>query len=254
MLVGLVQKERGKIELKGNDIEDDYSKITSITGYMPERFSLYTDLSVEENMNFFADIHQVPRKLREERKNQFMEKMGMSAFKNRRAGALSGGMKQKLALSTILLAAPEIIILDEPATGVDPLSRIEFFNIISELKEEGKTILISTPYLDEAEQGDYIIFLKNGRIIKEGSISDLRSKFPAKILRILPRGNVFDVVNELKKAPDSGRNLLIKGNHIKYLQKEGEQDYLARIPYHSVEEQVPTLEDIYIYYERGAST
>lgn len=250
LLIGLVKKDSGDIFLKGEKIDSDYSKMTAVAGYMPERFSLYLDLSVVENMNFFADIHGVGRSRREERKTKLLEKTGMSPFKNRRAGALSGGMKQKLALSTILLAAPELIILDEPTTGVDPLSRIEFFNIIEELKTEGKTIVISTPYLDEAERGDYIIFLKNGRVIREASIANLKRDFPAKLYRILPSGNIFDELKRLSALPGLKDAFYIRGKYLKYLQT-GKKNDARLIKAQSIEEEQPRLEDIYLYYERS---
>ena len=249
MLVGLVRKDRGGIFLKGEDIGGDYRKMTAITGYMPERFSLYPDLSVEENLNFFADIHQVPLKKREERKHELLEKTGMLPFKARRARDLSGGMKQKLALASILLSAPRFIILDEPTTGVDPLSRIEFFNIIKDLKAEGKTIAISTPYLDEAEQGDYIVFLKEGKVIKKDSIENLKKNFPARLFKIVPDGNIFDIMESLEAHKELKENLFIRGKYIKYLQT-GDIDHINLIPHLSVEEEKPRLEDIYIYYER----
>jgi ABC-type multidrug transport system ATPase subunit len=252
ILVGLVRKDRGGIFLKGEDIGSDYSKMTSITGYMPERFSLYPDLSVEENLNFFADIHQVPLKKREERKQALLEKTGMLPFKTRRARDLSGGMKQKLALASILLSAPQFIILDEPTTGVDPLSRIEFFNIIKDLKTEGKTIVISTPYLDEAEQGDYIVFLKEGKVIKKDSIENLKKTFPAKLFKIVPDGNIFDIMENLEAHKELKENLYIRGKYIKYLQTGG-VNHVNLIPHITVEEEKPKLEDIYIYYERQES-
>jgi ABC-2 type transport system ATP-binding protein len=251
MIIGLVRKDRGDIFLKGENIGRQYSKITGITGYMPERFSLYQDLSVEENLNFFSDIYQVPFKKREERKQRLLEKTGMLPFKRRRAGALSGGMKQKLALSCILLSAPQFIILDEPTTGVDPLSRIEFFNIINELKAEGKTIVISTPYLDEAEQGDYIVFLKNGRIIKKDSMKHLKENFPARLFNILPQGNIFDIIQQLRTNEQLKDNVYIRGKYIKYLQPdEADQSLISLIPQMRIEEEKPKLEDIYLYYER----
>lgn len=252
MLVGLVRKDRGNIFLKGEDIGSNYSKMTSITGYMPERFSLYPDLSVEENLNFFADIHQVPLKKREERKQALLEKTGMLPFKARRARDLSGGMKQKLALASILLSAPQFIILDEPTTGVDPLSRIEFFNIIKDLKAEGKTIAISTPYLDEAEQGDYIVFLKEGKVIKKDSIENLKKNFPAKLFKIVPDGNIFDIMENLETHEELKKNLYIRGKYIKYLQTGG-INHVDLIPHISAAEEKPKLEDIYIYYERQES-
>ena len=250
MILGLVKKDRGKIYLDRKPIGNDFSKITSITGYMPERFSLYTDLTVEENMNFFSDIQQVPRRRREDLKQRLLEKTGMLPFKKRRASALSGGMKQKLALSTILLSSPDIIILDEPTTGVDPLSRIEFFNIIEELKQEGKTIIVSTPYLDEAEKGDDIVFIKNGKIIKQGSIQSLKENFPARLFRILPRGNIFEAIESIRTDNEITDNVYIRGRYIKYMQT-GRTGFIDKIPAKEVKKVSPSLEDIYLYYERN---
>lgn len=249
MLVGLVKKDSGAILLNGEDIGNDYSRITSICGFMPERFSLYADLSVEENLNFFAAVQQVPLPRREELKKRLLERTGMSPFRKRRAGALSGGMKQKLALSTILLSSPELIILDEPTTGVDPLSRIEFFAIIEALKNEGKTIVMSTPYLDEAEKGDNVVFIKNGRVMRQDSISGLRDSFPARLFRILPRDNIFEVMARISTIPGLGDQVHMRGKFIRYMQT-GSVNLGRQIPHLEMVEEKPTLEDMYIYYER----
>jgi len=249
LIVGLLRKDEGSIYLDGRPVGANDNAITAVTGYMPERFSLYPDLSVEENLNFFADIHQVPKIEREKRKLDLLETTGMLPFKKRRAGALSGGMKQKLALSTILLSAPRLIILDEPTTGVDPLSRIEFFNIIDGLKKDGKTIIVSTPYLDEAEQGDYIVFMKDGRVIGGDWIDTLKRDFPARLFRVLPQGNIFDVMLELEKNPRLRGSVYIRGKFIKYLQV-GDESLLHLIPQLEAQEEQPKLEDIYIFYER----
>jgi ABC-2 type transport system ATP-binding protein len=249
MLVGLVKKDAGDIFLNGENINNDYTRITSVCGYMPEKFSLYVDLSVEENLNFFADIQQVPRRRREELKQRLLEKTGMLPFKKRRAGALSGGMKQKLALSAILLSSPELIILDEPTTGVDPLSRIEFFAIIEDLKKEGKTIVMSTPYLDEAEKGDFVVLLKNGRIMVQDSIAVLKESFPACLFRILPRGNIFEVMQRINGVPGLGGQVHMRGKFIRYIQA-GPENLVQQIPHLEITEEKPTLEDVYIYHER----
>jgi len=246
----LVKKDGGEIFLDEKPVGKDFNSITEITGYMPERFSLYTDLSVEENLNFYANIHQVPHQERERLKQHLLEKTGMLPFKNRRTGALSGGMKQKLALSTILIAVPEIIILDEPTTGVDPLSRIEFFNIIEELKADGKTIIMATPYLDEAEKGDEVIFIKNGRILQKGGIKLLKENFPARLFRILPEGNILEVIQKLQANSKIKDDVYVRGRYIKFLQKEGSLP-LEEIPALEIREEIPSLEDIYIYYERS---
>ncbi len=250
MILGLVRKDAGEIFLNDSPVGRDTGRVTRIAGYMPERFSLYVDLSVDENLNFYADIHGVPRNQRESMKQRLLEKTGMLPFKKRRAGALSGGMKQKLALSAILLSSPEVIILDEPTTGVDPLSRIEFFSIIQELKAEGKTIVMATPYLDEAEKGDEVIFLKNGRILQQGRIDDLKKTFPARLFRILPDGNILEIMQELSRDPEIRGDIYIRGRFIRLIQREG-QDVRSRIPAREVREESPTLEDIFLYFERS---
>jgi len=249
MLVGLVKKDDGDIFLNGENINGDYTRITAVCGYMPEKFSLYVDLSVEENLNFFADIQQVPRRRREELKQRLLEKTGMLPFKKRRAGALSGGMKQKLALSAILLSSPELIILDEPTTGVDPLSRIEFFAIIEDLKKEGKTIVMSTPYLDEAEKGDFVVLLKNGRVMVQDAIAKLKNSFPARLFRILPRGNIFEVMRQIHTVAGLGGQVHMRGKYIRYMQT-GPENLVQQIPHLEINEEKPTLEDVYIYHER----
>jgi ABC-2 type transport system ATP-binding protein len=249
MILGLVRKDSGEIYIKDTPINGNHVKVTRIAGYMPECFSLYTDLTVEENLDFFADIQRVESQRKNELKQRLLERTGMLAFRKRRAGALSGGMKQKLALSTILLSSPEILILDEPTTGVDPLSRIEFFNIMEDLKKEGKTILMATPYLDEDEKGDYIIFIKKGALIKQASIKDIKHDFPATIFRILPIGNIFETVNEMSSKKALKGDFYIRGRYIKCLCRE-DSSFLSQIEAEEIKEEKPTLEDIYLFYER----
>jgi ABC-2 type transport system ATP-binding protein len=245
MLVGLARPDAGRILLRGRDVSADLSPLISITGYMPERFSLYLDLSVEENLNFFADIHEVPRPRREALKSRLLQTTGMDAFRRRRAGALSGGMKQKLALSAILLASPDFILLDEPTTGVDPLSRIEFF------KAEGRTVLLASPYLAEAEKGDYVVFLKKGRVLKSDSIARLKKNFPARVFRLEPRLPVFEAWKNLPPDKEVRDNVYIQGPSLRCLELPG-RDLRRLIPHVRAQEEPPSLEDIYIYTERGA--
>jgi len=251
ILLGLLKRDFGKIIFKNKEVENNFNLITSVSGYMPEKFSLYQDLTVEENLNFFADIRGVSKTRREELKKTLLDKTGMSAFKNRRAGALSGGMKQKLSLSTILLSGPELIILDEPTTGVDPLSRIEFFDIIESLKDEGKTIIISTPYLDEAEKGDNIIFMKDGKVIKQDAINNLQKDVPFKIFSLTPKDNIFETVMNLKRSKEHRDRIYIKGEYIKYIGSLSTTiSDLDFIKNKEIKIEKPNLEDIYIYYER----
>jgi ABC-type multidrug transport system ATPase subunit len=159
-------------------------------------------------------------------------------------------MKQKLALSTTLLSSPDLLILDEPTTGVDPLSRIEFFRIMDDLKKEGKTIVMATPYLDEAEKGDFIVFIKKGNKIKDGKIKDIKESFPARMFRVLPEGNIFEAMDQLCAKREIKGHFYIRGRFIRFM-CEGDADILSHIKTKQVIQENPTLEDIYIYYERG---
>ncbi|MDY0017042.1 MAG: ABC transporter ATP-binding protein, partial [Candidatus Delongbacteria bacterium] len=163
ILTTLLLKDRGSATVEGFDIEKDYKSIRRIIGYMPGRFSLYQDLSVEENLNFFATVFDTTVKANYELiKDIYVQ---LEPFKKRRAGKLSGGMKQKLALCCALIHQPEVLFLDEPTTGVDPVSRKEFWEMLKKLKEKGITILVSTPYMDEAAQCDRIALIQTGRIM-----------------------------------------------------------------------------------------
>ncbi len=249
IIVGLIKRDTGEIFINAEAVKPDFSNLNKVTGYMPEKFSLYPDLSVEENMNFFADIYGVEKSRRENLKSRLLEKTGMAQFRKRRAGALSGGMKQKLALSTILLSSPQLIILDEPTTGVDPLSRIEFFSIIEDLKNEGKTIIISTPYMEEAEKGDFVIFLKEGKILKNNNMLRLKQEFPAKIYKILPEKNIFDTLQEIKKNSVLKNSIFIRGKYLVFIEEDG-MSFPEDIPIRNMSQVEPGLEDIFIYYER----
>ncbi len=253
ILAGLEHHDGGCIFLDGRQVEPGSRVLRNRLGYMPERFSLYPDLSVEENMNFFADIHRVPRKRRESLKDRLLNQTGMADFRTRRACALSGGMKQKLALSTILLSSPDLILLDEPTTGVDPLSRLEFFAIIQELKAEGKTIVMATPYLDEAEKGDCVVMLRAGRVLHQQGIADLKRDFPARLLQARPEGNIIAAFRKLQQDATLGGRAYLKGPAIRILLERDEPlpGAIAAMPHETIE---PSLEDIFIFYDRAGGS
>lgn len=163
ILASLILPDSGTAIMNGHDPVTDYRSVRQIIGYMPGRFSLYQDLSVEENLTFFATLFGTTIE-----ENYHLIKdiyQQIEPFKTRRAGALSGGMKQKLALSCALIHKPEILILDEPTTGVDPVSRKEFWDMLGRLKEQGITILVSTAYMDEASRCDRIALMREGEFI-----------------------------------------------------------------------------------------
>ena len=162
ILTTLLLADQGKALIDGCEVVKDYQKIRTLIGYMPGRFSLYPDLSVEENLNFFATVfHTTIQENYDLVKDIYRQ---IEPFKNRRAGALSGGMKQKLALSCALIHKPLLLFLDEPTTGVDPVSRKEFWEMLRHLKEQGITIIVSTPMMDEARRCDRIAFINEGKI------------------------------------------------------------------------------------------
>lgn len=175
ILTTLILSDRGTASIAGLDVVNDYSRIREIIGYMPGRFSLYLDLTVIENLTFFATLFnssvQENYHLIEDIYSQ------IEPFKDRRAGALSGGMRQKLALCCALIHKPSVLFLDEPTTGVDPVSRKEFWNMLTRLKEQGITILVSTPYMDEAGLCDRISLMKEGAFMVTNTPANIISRF-----------------------------------------------------------------------------
>jgi ABC-type multidrug transport system ATPase subunit len=176
ILTTLILPDSGKASVDGFDVVRDYKKIRNTVGYMPGRFSLYQDLSVEENLNFFATLFNTTVA-----ENYHLIKdiyVQIEPFKKRKAGKLSGGMKQKLALSCALIHQPTVLFLDEPTTGVDPVSRKEFWDMLRRLKETGITIIVSTPYMDEATRCDRIALMQQGSILSIDTPANIMAAFP----------------------------------------------------------------------------
>lgn len=159
ILCGLLRPDGGEASILGHDCARETRAIKDHLGYMPQRFSLYPDLTVAENLRFFADLFAVPRAERAAREVELMEFSRLAPFVGRRAGRLSGGMKQKLALCCTLIHTPQVLILDEPTTGVDPVSRREFWRILRDLAGRGLALLVSTPYMDEAGMCDAVVLM-----------------------------------------------------------------------------------------------
>ncbi|OFY63996.1 MAG: ATPase [Bacteroidetes bacterium RIFCSPLOWO2_02_FULL_36_8] len=174
---------------------NDFKKVRREIGYMPGRFSLYQDLSIEENLTFFATIFGTT--VRENQDIIHDIYIQIEPFKNRRAGKLSGGMKQKLALCCALIHKPRVLILDEPTTGVDPVSRREFWDILGRLKKTGMTILVSTPYMDEASRCDRVALMQSGKILTTDAPSLITKNFKHKIFAIRA-DNMYRLLNELR--------------------------------------------------------
>lgn len=175
ILTTLLLADKGTATVCGLDVVRDYKKIRTIVGYMPGRFSLYQDLTVEENLNFFATVFNTTVEENYDLVRDIY--VQIEPFKKRKAGKLSGGMKQKLALSCSLIHRPRVLFLDEPTTGVDPVSRVEFWDMLDRLKKQGITILVSTPYMDEAARCDRIALMRSGRCLSVDTPTGIRSSF-----------------------------------------------------------------------------
>jgi len=195
ILTTLLFADKGKASVAGFDVVDNYKEIRNNVGYMPGKFSLYQDLTVEENLDFFATIFGTTIE-----ENYDLIKdiyVQIEPFKKRRAGALSGGMKQKLALCCALIHKPKVLFLDEPTTGVDAVSRKEFWEMLKLLQQKGITILVSTPYMDEAELCDRIALIQHGKILQIDTPQEIIKHFPKKIYDV-KTDNMYRLLESLK--------------------------------------------------------
>lgn len=249
MLTTLLLPDSGTGTVAGFDIVKDYRSIRSAVGYMPGKFSLYPDLTVEENLNFFATVFGTTI-----RENYHLIKdiyTQIERFKDRRAGKLSGGMKQKLALCCALIHKPTVLFLDEPTTGVDPVSRKEFWEMLKRLKQEGITIMVSTPYMDEATLCDRIALIQTGKILSIDTPQNIIDSYP-EVLYGVKAHSMFSLLKNLRTyeniidtyaygeyAHASFRGLTEMSEVKKYLQDVG----LEEVEIHKVR---PTIEDCFI--------
>ena len=186
MLCAIMDPSEGSARVAGFDTVADSEAIKRRIGYMAQRFNLYGDLSVVENLDFFADVFQVRGKVRRERKERLLQFARLTEFQKRRAAHLSGGMQKKLALACTLIHQPEIIFLDEPTTGVDPVSRREFWDILTDLHLQGITIFVSTPYMDEAERCSRVGLMYEGRIIVCDAPEQIKKLVVGELLEVRP--------------------------------------------------------------------
>ncbi len=249
LFCGLLQPQSGQCKVLGLDTVKDKSSMIKKIGYLSQRFSLYGDLTVSENVNFFAEIHGL--KNFQQKKEELLKFMGMEKFGKRRADRLSGGMKQKLALACTLIHTPEIIFLDEPTNGVDPVARREFWKILKTVAEDGVSIVISTPYLDEAGKCDKVCFMNEGEIIEKGAPSELKKKFNGTIAEIVA-GDCRSFFQDIKSI-EGVRSVQLFGDKIhavfdeKIISEKELHRSTARIAktdrFRIVE---PTMEDVFI--------
>lgn len=200
IMASLLLPDSGSVKVFEYDAQKEYQQVRNIIGYMPGRFSLYQDLSVEENLRFFANVFKVDIE-----KNYHLIKDlydQLSPFKDRRAGKLSGGMKQKLALCCALIHEPRLLLLDEPTTGVDPVSRNEFWSMLLKLKKRGITIIVSTPYMDEASLCDRIALMQSGKILGMGTPTDICDQ-SGLVLYSIESNQSFRLMQIIKEYPNT---------------------------------------------------
>jgi ABC-2 type transport system ATP-binding protein len=200
-LAGLIDFDSGTARVDGLDVREDFDRIKPLLGYMPQSFSLYADLSVEENLRFYAGLFGIDGEQFRERRDSLYEFSGLAPFARRRAGHLSGGMKQKLALSCALVHQPRLLILDEPTTGVDPLSRRQFWHILAELRSSGSGILVATPYMDEVGLAERAVLVHQGRALARGTPDELARRFRGKVYE-LRREPTVALMERLAGIPD----------------------------------------------------
>lgn len=252
MLTTLLLPDGGNASVAGLDVVKDYKDIRNCVGYMPGKFSLYQDLTVEENLNFFATLFGTSVGENYDLVKEIY--VQIEAFKNRRAGKLSGGMKQKLALCCALIHKPKVLFLDEPTTGVDSVSRKEFWDMLKRLKQQNITILVSTPYMDEAVLCDRIALMQDGKILSIDTPGEITDAYPDKLYAV-QSANTVKLLRDLrnyevvKTCYAFGENLHVsfvsRDETVipvmkKYLEVEGHRD----IQVHSVR---PTVEDCFMH-------
>ena len=257
MLCGILPPDDGGARVAGCDIRSEAELLREKVGYLPQRFGLYGDLTVLENIHFYADLYQVSRKKRGERIERLLRFANLTPFGKRKAQDLSGGMKQKLGLICALIHTPQVLFLDEPTTGVDPLSRRDFWVILYDLLKEGVTILFSTSYLDEAERCSRIALIYEGEILIADTPSAVKSQVQGTILELrtenLRRG--MKILEGIKII----RNLVLSGDKIHVLVDDPEEasrvisETLSAedLGVFGLETVRPSLEDAFISIVRG---
>lgn len=256
ILCGLLNPDSGSVEMLGSQLSKKKKEIQNQIGYLSQKFSLYGDLSVDENIEFFADIHNV--RGFEERRDELLAFTRLTNFRDRLADKLSGGMRQKLALACSLIHKPKIIFLDEPTTGVDPVSRRDFWKILSDLQKEGITILMTTPYLDEAERCNHVALMNNGEIIAFDTPQNIKASINKQVIEIIS-DDIKKTYSLLKEK--YGTDVQIFGDRINLIIDDAHSDIddiktilqknnLLLLSHRTI---TPSLENVFIHLVKKAS-
>jgi ABC-2 type transport system ATP-binding protein len=260
MLAGIMPPDAGNATVAGFDVVRDPEGAKHELSYMPQRFGLYEDLTVNENIRFYADLFGVRKAERETRSAQLLQAAGMSEFRKRLAGKLSGGMKQKLGLVCALIHRPKVILLDEPTTGVDPVSRRDFWRILYELVAEGVAILTSTAYLDEAERCHRVALLDRGKLLFCDTPANLKARMGKGVLSVTsaePRG-----LRSALEDAEGISSLVLTGDGLHVVVDDAARRILefearlksANAPFDAIQQVAPTIEDLFVdAVQSGAS-
>ncbi|HET7142434.1 MAG TPA: ABC transporter ATP-binding protein [Anaerolineales bacterium] len=244
LLVGALKTDSGEVTICGYDIDSQTEKARSQFGYLSQRFSMYEDLTVLENIRFFAEVRGLKPDEWRPRCNEILEFVGLEKFMDRRAGQLSGGMKQKLGLASALVTRPKVLLLDEPTTGVDPVTRQDFWQLLIRLtnQTDGVSVIISTPYMDEASRCHRVGFMKNGQLIAEDTPSNLRSRLTGRILEL--RGSPLHILRHTARSDKDVEDVQAFGDrlHIR-VGEDKARDVLRRLP-HEIKSVGATLEEL----------
>lgn len=252
MLCSILTPDSGTATVGGFDIINDGEEIKNNIGYMPQRFSLYGDLTVLENLDFYAEIYQIPKKIREEKIKYLLEFSNLTDHSYKLADQLSGGMKQKLSLACNLIHTPKYLFLDEPTIGVDPIARRELWKILFELRDEGVTIFVSTPYMDEAEGCDEVGLINKGKIIKKDKPENIIRDFQKQIACLFTDNNFW--AKDFSKALDYVEDAYLLGEELHIIVEDYElvKDQLMKdfkensIKIEEIKRIDPSFEDVFV--------
>jgi ABC-2 type transport system ATP-binding protein len=252
LLCGVLTPTSGRIRVAGYELPGQVEKARAHIGYLAQRFSLYPDMSVSENLEFFGEVFDIPADVIKSRSESLLNFAGLSRFADRPAGALSGGMKQKLGLATALVHNPRVLLLDEPTGGVDPVARQEFWHLLIALLRGGSAVLVSTPYMDEAMRFNRVIFMNKGRVLENGTPRDLVAHLQGRILELAAEPQV-QAARIAATAPGV-EDVRTFGDRLHLRMKEGITELpelpailqSAGIEMIHIKPVIPTLEDVFI--------
>jgi len=260
MLAGILPPDSGEIRIAGCDVVAAPESVSSVISYMPQRFGLYEDLTVDENIRFYGDLFGVGRRQREQRAEELLTACAMSEFRRRLAGNLSGGMKQKLGLVCALIHTPRVLLLDEPTSGVDAVSRREFWAMLYSLLDQGVTVLVSTSYLDEAERCHRLALLHQGSLMVCEEPAILKTRLATAVLSIV--SPEAQRIRPLLAGADGVSGAIVVGDSVHVFvddngRRQPEMRRLldaAAVPYEAIDAVSPTIEDFFVeLLERSAS-